>query len=383
MDPKVARETLDQLVQYTRAASRLLGVDQTPKQKNHSGGYAEGQPSGVICHYTASNAAVGTRRPYGRLPVLLSRLRPLSGAAVGCHVVVWDEPIPRLTALKVRYPLIQHIPAEVFFFGDELALWHAGSANRWSIGIEVRNCGELLRSSKGALYWARGKYRYRGRPPITIGERYWEPFTHSQMVGTVWVSRLLAAVHPLRPHRFLGHTQVSSTRVDPGPHFPIHEIRSAIFDHPDHDLLDLPFLKEFEMINADQDLIFDRDDPLVSEASLHEGKYRHDWDGDPDHRYELTAEVIDHSFEQLDDRTVVELKQTLRRLGYYPGPDDSPLVTPELTDTVRIFQSRWKKRVTHRGRRRWARAIRVNGKIDQELFKHLRALDRQQFQMVS
>lgn len=381
MNPSLASETLKQLQQYTLAACKLLGVSLTVRSRNHSGPYGEEQPTGIICHYTASNAAYGPKRPYGRLPALLNRLRPFSGQGVGCHVVVWDEQLPRLTELKSRFPLIKDVPAQVFYFGDENALWHAGSANRWSLGIEVRNCGEILKVKTG-YYWCRGRHRYRGRPPLIMNSRLWEPYTRSQMVGTLWVSRLFAQVHPIEVHRFLGHTHISSTRVDPGPHFPIHEMRSAVFDTPDTPLLEVPFLKEFLDPKEGERA---HDDPHVSESSLHLGLYRHDWDGEFNSSDLPTDKkvLVDQVETPADPDLIPKVKKALRRLGYYPGKVDDTLMTDEFVDTVALFQSRWKKRIMHRGRRRWVQAIPVNGKVDQDLVDLITKFERQQIHLVS
>jgi len=377
----LASETLKQLHQYTLTACRLLGVSMTVRGSNHSGPYREGLPSGIICHYTASNAAYGPKRPYGRLPVLLSRLRPYSGQGVGCHVVVWDEPLPRLAELKRRFPLIKDIPAEVFYFGNENALWHAGSANRWSLGIEVRNCGEVTKG-KGGYWWSRGRYRYRGRTPLIMNSRFWEPYTKSQMIGTLWVSRLFAQVHPLEAHRFLGHTHVSSTRIDPGPHFPIHEMRSAVFDTPDIPLLEVPFLQEFSDWKEGE---HPHDDSNVSESSLHLGLYRHDWDGEfsrDDMRLDKKV-LVDQIETPADPQLTLKVKKALRRLGYYPGKTDDAVMTDELADTVVLFQSRWKRRAVVRGRKRWVQAVPINGKIDQDLVDLISKFEKQQIYLVS
>lgn len=385
MDTKKARETLNQLARFTRAACKLLGVPMAARKRNHSGRYIEGQPEGIICHYTASNAALHPRRPYGRLPVMLNRLRPMSGQGVGCHVVVWDQPIPRLDQLKERYPLLQDIPAEVFFFGDDRALWHAGAANRWSIGIEVRNCGEVQPSSRGMLYWGQGRYRYRGRKPVEIGSKLWEPYTYSQMLGTLWVSRLLAQVHPIVPHKFLGHTHVSSTRIDPGPHFPLHEMREAIFFTPETPLYKVPFLGEFLSCREKGAEQGGYDDPMVSEDSLHQGMYRHDWDGE----FTLSDVIVEPLFDADDWKSdlanpemVTQLKKNLRLFGYYPGEKDDGEVTREFAQTIWLFRSRWKKRVIRGGRRRWVQAVPINSRVDDTLLELVERFDRQQYRMV-
>lgn len=384
-----ARQALSELKRYTEAVCKFLGVNLSPRRRNHSGEYREGQPTGIICHYTASNAALGPKRPYGRLPVLLNRLRPMSGQGVGCHVVVWDEPLSRLDKVKARYPLLADMPGEVLFFGDEHALWHAGSANRWSLGIEVRNCGELHRSSHGAFFWNRGKFRYRGRQPLQMGEHFWEPFTRSQIAGVLWISRLFVQVHPIEPQRFLGHTHISSTRIDPGPLFPIHELRSAVFNTPDLPMDSVDFLKEFAPRSIDGKPNTSFDDPLVSEASLHQGLYRRDWDGEDEEVCSppvedtslFDAHICDPKREP-DPFLVMDLKKTFRRLGYYPGAGDGPDINQGLKDTIRLFQSRWKKRAG-KNSRRWVQAVPITGKVDAELLRLMEQFDKQQARLVS
>jgi hypothetical protein len=64
-----------------------------------------------------------------------------------------------------------------------------------------------------------------------------------------------------------------NTRQDPGPHFPIHEMRQSALVDIDVPLSEVDFLKEF----SDDDTV--RQEVWVSEDSLHKGLYRNDWDG--------------------------------------------------------------------------------------------------------
>jgi hypothetical protein len=207
------------------------------------------------------------------------------------------------------------------------------------------------------------------------------------MVGTLWISRLFAAAHPIVPQRFLGHTHVSSTRVDPGPHFPLHELREAVFDTPEIPLLSVPYLGEFQRRYEEADETLPYDDPFVSEQSLHLGLYRHDWDG----RDSITDPEVEAERKRLElsdpDRIspdlMRDLKEALRRLGYYPGPIDDVDTSQELTDTIRLFQSRWKKRPKRGKRRRWVSAVPVTGKVNQQVFDLIQQFERQQWRLVS
>lgn len=366
MDTDLARETLDQLESYTGDVLKFLDL-RNENKRNHSGYFQEGFPNGVICHYTGSNRAVTGTRPWGRLPTLLSRLRPGSSQGVGAHFVVWDEVEPRLVSFRQRYPLLQEVPAEVFFFGGKLRLWHAGAANSWSLGIEVRNCGELLRDKAGFLYWNRGRTRYRGEPPVEYGGKLWEPFTWSQMVAVLWVSRLVAAAYPIVPRRFLGHVHVSSTRTDPGPHFPLAALREAVFFTPELPLLEAPFLKSFTVSR----LSSGSEEDLVAEEQVQEGLYRDSRDGDA---------VVDGGESQLgeeksvspsEEDLILAIKHKLRSFGYYTGRVDSPFFDQDLRDTLCLFQSRWKVLNSNVKSRRWQAEVKATGKIDEWTLKKL------------
>ena len=172
MQEDKARETLDQLRSYTAAVSRFLGIRTAQCGKNSNGPYKDGQPTGAITHYTASNMAVSKTRPFGRLPTLLNRFAPGGTQKVGVQFIVWDRKEKRLEEIRDRYPLLKDVPGEVFFMGHE-AFWHAGWFNNISYGVEIRNIGRLLRDKKGRFYWHKG-VRYYGRTPISIGSSWWE-----------------------------------------------------------------------------------------------------------------------------------------------------------------------------------------------------------------
>ena len=183
------------------------------------------------------------------------------------------------------------------------------------------------------------------------------------MEATLWVNRLMCALHPIRPERFLMHTHVSSTRIDAGPHFPIHEMREYSFEKANYGLPDVPFLKEFP---TDNDLET-REDIMVSEDALHAGKYRNDWDGRPND----WDEGLDTSptFEVPPGKTTHKnFKTMLESLGYY--------VTDEtIDDTVAIFRSRWKeRRPSGRGFRNM---IPRYGGMDQQAIQLLTVMARQ------
>lgn len=346
-----AREILDQLRSYTIEVAKFLGVSAKGQRINSYGPFDVGMPNGAITHYTASNSAVTTKNPYGRIPVLLTRFMPGGAQGVGVQFIVWDRLEERFTEIRKRYSALDCIPSEIFFFGDKLAFWHAGWANRWAYGIEIRNCGQLMKSGDN-FFW--GKIKYSGREPVKIGNSYWEPFTRAQMVSTLLIHRWMASLNTIRPERFLGHVHVSNTRVDPGPHFPIDLMREYALFKKNIPIDRVAFLNSY---SDNQVMDGKSKDPLIREIEIHEGKYRDARDGVPidapmqptDEQGEAMIESARKAMsDSVESSSVIKTsKQSFQELGYYVSNVDYS-VTPDFIDTVKIFQARWKKRVDNR-----------------------------------
>lgn len=331
-----ARTILDQLRSYTIDIAKFLGIAAQGKRTNNYGPFAEGMPNGAITHYTASNNAVTIKNPYGRIPVLLTRFMPGGAQGVGVHFIVWDRLEDRFNEIRSKYPALSCLPTEVFFFGDKLTFWHAGWANSWAYGIEIRNCGQLLKSGDN-FFW--GKNKYIGRTPIEINHKYWEPYTKGQMIATLMIHRWMCSLNKIRPERFLGHMHVTSTRIDPGDHFPLEAMRQYTLFKPDISIDRIPFLRDFK----DDPIMTEKvTDPLVAESKIHEGKYRDDRDGSyDDSNFEAWT---NYKAEGSKSSEIRQAKFDLRLLGYYVSNLDQS-ITNDFVDTVRIFQCRWKKKV--------------------------------------
>jgi N-acetyl-anhydromuramyl-L-alanine amidase AmpD len=367
MDKNTALETLRQLRSYTIDISRLYGISPAGSSKNNYGLYTDGQPTGAIMHYTASNLTES------RGKVLLERFKPGGSQGVGIHFIVMDATPERHIDIKMRYPLILQAP-EVYHFGHDIVFWQAGWFNSLSYGIEIRNVGAVTKDARGNLWWNNSKLRYFGRAPIQIGsgKKMWEPFTHSQMLGTLWVNRLMAAIYSIVPERFLGHVHVTSNREDPGLHFPIHEMREySLNDVP---LDDVPFLDEF----SDDGII--HDDNHISEDALLKGLYRNDWDGRPagvdaDPVSAWSAEkVAPVKTALMVSHKVAWAKTQLRSVGYYVGADMTDNPTAPFVEALRIFQTRWKIR-DRRGR--WVQEIPITGVLDDTTIAKISVMVRQ------
>jgi N-acetyl-anhydromuramyl-L-alanine amidase AmpD len=369
MDVAAAEKTLEQLRAYTVEVSKLYGIPPKGSKRNSYGPFAAGQPSGAITHYTASNWTPN------RIRNLLTRFKPGGDQGVGVQFIIVDEIPERHRQIRDRYPLVSDIPSEIYYFGTE-AFWQAGWFNKMSYGIEVRNVGRIFYDTSGKPFWNGGKLAYFGRAPIKVGDTYWEPYTKSQMIGCLAVHRMMALLHLICPERFLGHLHVTSTRIDPGPHFPIHEMREAALK-PSTELLKTPFLAEFD----DEPAVIDS--CHVSEEALTKGLYRNDWDGKPGQDDDVYMEPVDEwsSDEKnsaaraattgLAPLQLVSIQKRMSALGYYV--DVLGAASPAFLESLRIFQARWKVR---KGQR-WIQARKVTGEIDADTIHRIGTMESQ------
>lgn len=114
--------------------------------------------------------------------------------------------------------------------------WHAGQSeyagrtnlNRYSIGIEMDNAGELHRRQGRFYSWFDQEYMpdevytdcVNGRA------RYWHRYTAAQLNTLLGICTLLITKYPIR--YVLGHSEVTSRKIDPGAAFPLEELRKIL-----------------------------------------------------------------------------------------------------------------------------------------------------------
>jgi N-acetyl-anhydromuramyl-L-alanine amidase AmpD len=97
--------------------------------------------------------------------------------------------------------------------------WHAGWANTEFYGIEIVNRGPVL---------AKNKEEEKGT--VRVNDRNWEMYTFEQLAS---VSRVVRHLKNLRGDRFdtnlvLGHEHVQKNKRDPGPLFPMAQLRDFL-----------------------------------------------------------------------------------------------------------------------------------------------------------
>lgn len=180
----------------------------------------------LILHYTAGGDALGSAR------FLANALKDKAGnviqAKASAHFVVGRA-------------------GEVFQLAPlDDRTWHAGgSSSRWrglpvnsrSIGIEIANLGWLKRGQDNVI-------RDAWKRPFTGGVfeaddgGLWEAYTDPQLEAVTWLVESLIGLFPrlaLQDEgpgelpRICGHQDVDPSRkVDPGPAFPMAELRAAV-----------------------------------------------------------------------------------------------------------------------------------------------------------
>ena len=72
------------------------------------------------------------------------------------------------------------------------------------------------------------------KEPVELYGRCWEPYTPAQILTVVEVLRQLQKGYgPLSRYMVMGHEHVEESKGDPGPLFPLHGVRLALYEHLD------------------------------------------------------------------------------------------------------------------------------------------------------
>lgn len=187
---------------------------------NHGGKFEPGLPDTIIIHYTAgpsARSAVNTFR------------NPKAKASA--HLVV-----DRDGSITQMAPF------------DTVA-WHAGKSsyggrsgfNKYSIGIEIVNAGELKKiGDKYAAWFGR---LYAKEEVLEAAHRndaalsFWHKYTEDQITCVLKLCRLLRDAYSISS--ILGHEEIAPRRKrDPGPAFPLDHLRLRALERRDEDAPD-------------------------------------------------------------------------------------------------------------------------------------------------
>lgn len=169
-------------------------------------------PRFVIQHYTANNSLDGTISVFKRY-------------SVSSHLIVDTDGTT-----------VQMVPF------DKVA-WHAGESkteSKW--GTTYRNLNSYSIGIEYVNYGYSGKHVNRKHSPLTkdwpreshkneSSERKWQPYTDEQIKTAEQINAVLMEEYGIPVDHIKGHDEISPTRkVDPGPLFPMEQIKSRLGD---------------------------------------------------------------------------------------------------------------------------------------------------------
>lgn len=196
-------------------------------------------PIGMAFHYTGGPSGLKSMKWFNH---------PGWGNTVSsAHVLIFDHVPDNFIGeawdaapdkLKELFP----VPT-LLLAGWRYGTWCTNWVNKQCFGVENRNVGKntqyMTTSTEGNFLTVNGKEIVRMLAAV------WEPYTREQIICNINLGRVLQAWtgNNLDPDYIFGHSSVWATKSDPGPDFPLHLIRGAIFSPVA--IGDLPWLPTF------------------------------------------------------------------------------------------------------------------------------------------
>jgi len=178
---------------------------------NTSGRFQSGSPDTIVLHFTAGSS-------------LASSVNMLTNA---------DSGVSAHFAVGRNGEIVQMLPT------NKIA-WHAGEShyegrsglNRYSIGIELDNAGQLKARGDGSFEsWFGETY---DESEVLVAQHinqqstsFWHKYTESQIARTLLLCKALCGHYNIST--VVGHEEISPLRrVDPGPAFPLQKFKALV-----------------------------------------------------------------------------------------------------------------------------------------------------------
>lgn len=185
-----------------------IEIEQTP---NISGEFKSGLPDTLVIHYTGGSSAESSVRHLCK-----------KTAKASAHLVIGRDG-----------KLFQLAPFNI-------VTWHAGRSswkgrdglNKYSIGIELDNAGELSDNGNGKfISWFNRVYAsdevFSGIQRNRTTASFWHAYTEEQLEKTFDVCELICEHYNIK--EIVGHEEIAPARkLDPGPAFPLDRMREQI-----------------------------------------------------------------------------------------------------------------------------------------------------------
>jgi len=174
---------------------------------------------------------------FNNLDTIIIHFTAGSSAISSAHYLATDD-------LKASAHLVIGQVGDIYqLVSFDTIAWHAGTSyyngrsgfNKYSIGIEIDNAGELIKigdtyqSYFGKIYTEDEVISAYHRNDPTKKVRYWQKYTDKQIQLVEQICELLIKEYDIT--KILGHEEIAPDRkIDPGPAFPLDELRFKMFN---------------------------------------------------------------------------------------------------------------------------------------------------------
>lgn len=213
MQQRLAPEVESSAPQFEIKNHRLQGSDVGfVESPNHSGKFEQPLPDTIVLHFSSSNSLEADTKNMAS-----------STTKQSTHLLVGRDG-----------RVIQMVPFDT-------VAWHAGRSsygervgyNRYSIGIQMTNAGQLTEKDGEFQSWFGRSYPpgevLKATLPGADSPSYWHTYTAEQVEVVTVLANLLREQYGIST--ILGHNEISPGRkVDPGPAFPLDDLRLAVLD---------------------------------------------------------------------------------------------------------------------------------------------------------
>lgn len=127
--------------------------------------------------------------------------------------------------------ITQMVPTNKRAFHAGVSHWKGVSGlNSCSVGIEIVNPGKLDNTGKAYFGKVAEPSEIFASASSAHGKGYWLPYTKEQIAAVIAICRAVVEEYP-DCNEIVTHYEISPGRkIDVGPHFPLDDVRRAVFD---------------------------------------------------------------------------------------------------------------------------------------------------------